>query len=498
MTGSVPSDRHVVIVGGGIAGLVAAFECARIGVRVTLLEAGDRVGGCVRTEQIAGIDVDTGAESFATRGGAVRELVDELGLADAVVSPSPEGAWLAFDDDAAPLPKAGILGIPSNPLADDVRRIIGWKGATRAYLDRVKPVLTIGTEHNLGELVEKRMGTAVLENLVAPVTNGVYSADPSQLDVSRAAPGLNNALTVAGSLSGAVATLRDTVPAGSAVGGFAGGMRVLVDALVTTLANYDVRVLTATAATRLEMLGDEQWRVHAASAGESDAEPEAPTKPAMLTGQATVRLDADAVIVATPEPAAAQLLGELVPAAAVPAETTAPVVDIVTLAIDNAELDAHPRGTGVLTARSAGRTAKALTHSSAKWPWLAEAIDVPHRHIVRVSFGRSGEASPLDGLDDQRVSDLARWEASALLGVDIAASDVADMLRTRWESTLPRAFAGQKERAAGIRDAITSLAGLDATGAWLSGTGLASVIPDAVAAAGRVRKRIIAEVLEGE
>ncbi|WP_235940890.1 protoporphyrinogen oxidase [Paramicrobacterium fandaimingii] len=483
----MPSERHVIVVGGGIAGLVAAYECARIGVRVTVLEADDRVGGCVRTERIAGVDVDTGAESFATRGGAVRGLIDELGLTESVVEPSTAGAWLAFDDTAAPLPKAGILGIPSNPLADDVRRIIGWKGAIRAYADRVKPVLTIGTERNLGELVEKRMGVAVLENLVAPVTNGVYSADPSQLDVSRASPGLNNALTIAGSLSGAVASLRDTSPAGAAVGGFAGGMRVLVDALLDTLANYEVRVLTSTPVTAIENVGDEQWRVHAetSSQGESDV-PE------------TLTFESDAVIVATPEKAAARLLGDLVPTAFVEADVEPPTVDIVTLAVDNALLDEHPRGTGVLTAASARRTAKALTHSSAKWPWVEAALDTPHRHIVRVSFGRAGEKNPLDGLDDAQIADLARTEGSALLGVDIAPGDVVETLRTRWTSTLPRAFVGQTERASSIRDTMTSHPGLDVTGAWLSGTGLASVIPDAVAAAGRVRKRIVSEVLGGE
>lgn len=183
MTAGIPSDKHVIIIGGGIAGLVAALECARIGVRVTVLEAADRLGGCIRAQKLAGVNVDTGAESFASRGGTVRTLIERLGLVDKLVQPNSAGAWLLFDNDAKPLPKAGILGIPSNPLADDVRAIIGWRGATRAYLDRVKPVLTIGKEHDLGALVEKRMGKAVLDNLVAPVTNGVYSAEPAQLDV---------------------------------------------------------------------------------------------------------------------------------------------------------------------------------------------------------------------------------------------------------------------------------------------------------------------------
>ncbi|SEB50236.1 oxygen-dependent protoporphyrinogen oxidase [Paramicrobacterium humi] len=478
MTAGVPSDKHVVVIGGGVAGLVAALECARIGVRVTLVEAADRLGGCIRTEEVAGVAVDVGAESFATRGGTVRALIERLGLEEAVIAPNSAGAWLLFGDSAAPLPKAGILGIPSNPLADDVRAIIGWKGAWRAYLDRVRPVLTIGDERNLGALVEKRMGKAVLENLVAPVTNGVYSAEPSQLDVTRAAPGLNRALTVAGSLSGAVATLRDNVPAGSAVGGFRGGMTVLVEALRAALENYAVTVLTDTRAQAIEPLDGERWRVVTETSEGEGAE-----------------TDADAVIVAVPEPVAVELLAPHVPAFSAHAAARPPAVDIVTLAIDSPELDAEPRGTGVLTARSANRVAKALTHSSAKWEWLAESIGAPHRHIVRVSFGTQGASSPLEGLDEGAVIDLARREASAMLGVSIAADQVVDAVRTSWAGTLPAAFSGQRERAAALRDAIAAVPGLDATGAWLAGTGLASVIPDATEAAGRVRHRIVAEAL---
>mgnify|MGYP000863174085 CR=1 FL=1 len=203
-------ETRVVVVGGGVSGLVAARECAKVGLQVTVIEASDAFGGVLRSAEVAGMTLDVGAESYATRGGVVRELLAELDLGDAVVSPHPAGAWVACVPGvgAAPLPKGGVLGIPDNPFAPDVRRIIGWSGAWRAYLDRVRPPLTIGHAHSLGKLVRSRLGARVLDRLVAPVTSGVYSARPDDIDVDLAAPGLNAALTRTGSLTGAVAELR--------------------------------------------------------------------------------------------------------------------------------------------------------------------------------------------------------------------------------------------------------------------------------------------------
>ncbi|HZK59878.1 MAG TPA: FAD-dependent oxidoreductase, partial [Cryobacterium sp.] len=155
--------RDVLVIGGGVAGLVAARACAHVGLSVTVLEATDAVGGAVAAHEVAGLTLDSGAESFAVRGNAVAEFVAGLGLADEVVAPNPAGAWLHLPANGSgavsvPLPKAGVLGIPASPLADDVRRVIGWGGAWRAYLDRLMPVLTIGREHSLGDLVRKRMG----------------------------------------------------------------------------------------------------------------------------------------------------------------------------------------------------------------------------------------------------------------------------------------------------------------------------------------------------
>jgi len=473
------AQQHVVVIGGGIGGLVAARECAKVGMRVTLLEEREALGGSIRSAELDGIVVDAGAESFATRGGTVRALIDELGLSDAVVKPEGGGAWLSGIPDApdAPLPVGGILGIPANPFADDVRRIIGWRGAWRAYVDRLRPPLTIGHERSLGKLVRSRMGERVRDRLVAPVTAGVYSALPDEVDTELAAPGLNAALTRTGSLSGAVASLladraqKAAKAPGSAVLGLAGGMGTLVDALRADLDAYDVEVRTGTAVTGLSRDGS-TWTVAIETADAEASEP----------------LTATGVIVATTEPPARALLDGHVAALDAGDPDSAPEIEIVTLLLDAPELDAAPRGSGVLTVPGS-HTAKALTHSTAKWGWVRAAAG--GRHVVRVSFGTQGEAAATAALDEDAVAQLALAEASALLGVSLRPEQLIASHRARFVQAQPTSLIGAAERRDAIRRAVQQAPGLGVVGAWLAGTGLAQVIPDAVAEADRLRHALL-------
>lgn len=484
----------VIVVGGGVAGLVAARDCAHIGLSVTVYEATDRVGGAVASHEVAGLTLDSGADSFATRRGSVAEFVEGLGLTGELVQPNPSGAWLCLPAEkgdgvvSVPLPKTGLLGIPGSPLADDVRLAIGWKGAWRAYLDRIIPVLKIGKEHNLGQLVEKRMGRRVLERLVEPVASGVYSAPAYELEVEAVAPGLNSALTTLGSLSGAVLALRAQAPAGSAVGGLRGGMSGLVSALVADLEFYGVEIVTGTSVSALSVKGeghDARWT--------ADLEPrERPT--AEVAARATTKTPATAearfVILATPGSQAIDLLRPLGADHAALADLEWPeptAVELATLVLDAPELDSQPRGTGALVAAATpGIEAKALTHVSAKWSWVSEAAG-PGRHVLRLSYGLAGEANRVEGLTDEELRLLAVRDASAILGVELNEASVVGFARTVWRDALSPSTIGARERVAAVREVVDATPGLEVTGGWLAGTGLASVIPDAQEAASRTR-----------
>jgi oxygen-dependent protoporphyrinogen oxidase len=402
-----------IVVGGGVGGLVAARRLALEGFAVRVLEDSERLGGQVARQRIADVELDAAAESFATRDGAVAALLRELDLAPDIVSPRPDPAWLhRADGSAVPLPATSVLGIPSDPLAADVVRAIGMAGAQRASLDASLPAAVGADAASLGELVRERMGGAVVEGLVAPVVRGVHSTEPDALLVERAHPRLRAELAERGSLAAAVRALRATAPAGSQVAGIRGGMFRLVDALEADLRRLGVAIELGTRAIDIQ------------------------------AGGVTV---------------GGRRLAGLVIAAA-PAADAAPGrrVTLVTLVVEAPGLDAAPRGTGVLVAADApGVRARALTHLSAKWDWIRDAL--PGRHALRLSY---------DGEPEDPIG-AATADAGILLGVPIEL--IVDAAHHAWT------------RSAGVVDGS-----IPAVGESFAGTGLASVVAHADRTAGEL------------
>ncbi|WP_051024990.1 protoporphyrinogen oxidase [Arthrobacter sp. Rue61a] len=462
------SRPTAVVVGGGISGLIASRELAADGWAVTVLEASNAWGGCVGSHVVAGLQLDSGAESFATRSTAVADLARELGLADRIVAPHPGGAWVQLPNGPQELPKTGVLGIPANPWDPEVRRSLGLAGAMRASLDRWLPA-SVGTSSDVtsvSSLVRTRMGKRVLERLVSPVVGGVHSADPALLDVDMVAPGLRAGLRAHGSLAAAVAAQRRTATAstasgpakaGSAVAGLKGGMNTLVVALVSDLRERGVSLLTGKRAEDVVKTED-GWRVTA--------------------GNDTY--DADRLVVALDGPAAVGLLEKSLPELSSLRPAPGPLVSLVTMVVDLPQLDGRPRGTGILVApETPGIKAKALTHATAKWDWLADEAG-PGTHVLRLSYGRREEGGGGADLvlDDGSLLAAALEDASALLTVRVSRSDIVDWDVVRWAGALPFAAVGHKQRVAQVRKVCAAADGLTMVGGWLAGNGLAAVVAD--------------------
>jgi oxygen-dependent protoporphyrinogen oxidase len=482
----VDHARHtrVVVIGGGIAGLVAAWECAKVGMAVTLVEASDRLGGTIGSARIGGHDLETGVTCWSTRGGAVRRLVDEVLPNAPIVTPRDDREWIAglVKDGAAPLPTEQVLGIPANPWDEHVRRLIGWDGTWRAYLDRLRPPLTIGAQRSLGRLVRSRMGAKVRDRLVAPLTVDRFGLDPDDVDVEIAAPGLSNALTRTGWLGGAVADVRDGAP-GAAIEGLDGGMPQLVAALAERLAERGAVVHTDARAAGLVRTG-ETWTVAL----------EARTSSAVTSGETDAGLPADlpadAVVIATGEAAARALLAPALGAAEFADVPPAGIArEVVTLVVDAPELDAAPRGAHVHAVPGA-RGATGLVHETARWEWLAHEIG-PGRHILRVAFGAPGVVPATQGLADADAAALALAQASVLLGVALDAGRIVGAHRDAFTLAPPASALGHRDRTAGVRAAVERAHGLAAVGGWLSGSGLAQVVADAREESDRMRRQVL-------
>ena len=493
-------DTHVVVVGGGIAGLVAALECAKVGMRVTLLEASDRLGGAVQTVELAGLGVDAAAQGFPARSDELLALVDELGIRSRVQGADADARWLSgLPSGPAPLPGGGVVGIPENPWDEGVRRVIGWRGSWRAYLDRLRPPLTIGQEQSLGRLVRRRMGARVLDRLVAPLSLGDFSIHPDDVDVDAAAPGLSSALTRTGSLAGGVAQVRAgrSASSGPSFLGVEGGMSVLVEALRARLHDLGADVRLGTRATAISRSGDENWVVGTDAAAPAEhataAEHARPAEHANSdngsesdsTADRSERFAADIVIVAATEADARRLLAEELPAIGSEAEG-AVELEVVNLVIASDALSAAPRRTAVYPVPGTAR-ASALSDLTARWSSLRDAAG-PHLHVLRVTFGAPGAVPATAGLDDAAAAAMAVAEASALLNVPLAVAEVRAFQRERYQQPRPVSALGQASSAAAARRAVAAAPGLAAVGAWLAGTGLAQVVPDAMAEAERVRR----------
>jgi oxygen-dependent protoporphyrinogen oxidase len=447
-----------VVVGGGVAGLTAARDLAVAGLTVTVLDAATTPGGCVASVQVSGLPdgllLDGGAESFATRTSAVADLLREVGLGQEIVQPRRLGSWAQHPDGPVPLPAAGLLGIPVDPWAADVRQAVGVLGCARAWLDRVLPA-RVGLPDGpvtVAHLVRARMGRRVLDRLVAPVVTGVHSHPPDVLDLDTAIPGIREGLRATGSLAGAVAGLRERAPAGAAAAGLRGGLHRMVAALADDLVRHGGRVETGVA-------------VHAIV--------QEPSGWSVRTDDGA--LATDVVVLAVPGSVAVRLLE---PWVSLELPTPAPV-SIVSLVLDAPALDRAPRGTGVLVAAGTPVAAKGLTHATAKWEWLAEAAQ--GLHVVRLSYGRGphvggGPGGLLDGVPDG-VPDTALADASVLLGTDLARDRLRGWARTDWPLGLGAPTPGHRDRVAAMRRALPD--GLHVTGAWAAGTGLAAVVADA-------------------
>lgn len=467
-----------IVIGGGIAGLAAAWECARSGLRPLLLEARGYLGGQIASLELAGARIDIGAESFAPRGNAVSSMAAELGLE--LVAPGGGPARLLLPPLAPgtgswglhPFPAASLMGIPARPDAPDVVAILGDEGAARALEDaRIRADLGENIP-DLAGFVEARMGRAVVERLVRPIVAGIHSSDPAHLDVDRVVPGLRAETRSAGSLAAAIARIlaRSSGPRGDI--GIRGGMGALVAALREAVLAGGGELLTRVGARSISRSGD-AWRVEAAPVRPA-ADPAAEPVPA----GASLPLSAPRLVLAAAPGAARRLLAGLLPElGTLELPTGAPIVRSF-LAVRAPGLDEAPLGPGLLVAPDAGCPvrAKALSQLDLKWPWVADDLLAAHGpgvHLLRLSHGRPGEAEREPSLGEL----LA--EASILTGVEIGAQDLLDHRIVHWNGTLAQAGPDLRRRIDAARARVESLGGIAVTGAWVAGGGVSAVVADA-------------------
>jgi oxygen-dependent protoporphyrinogen oxidase len=459
-----PPRAHVAVIGGGIAGLTAAYHAAKSGARVTLLEGAADVGGKLRVSEIAGLPVDEGAEAMLARRPEGLELVRELGIAGRLVYPGTTSAAIWSRGALHAMPTGHIMGVPADLGALARSRVLSASGLTRVPLDLVRPTTPRGEDVSVAELIGARVGSEVVDRLVEPLLGGVYAGRADDLSFEATMPGLAAASRSRRSLINAARAVSEAAPkdAGPVFTTLTGGLGELASTLHARLAELDATVRTKTMVRELRR-APEGWRLTLG-----------PTREPEL-------LDADAIILAVPARPAQRLLREEVPAAAAElGRIDYASMAIVTLAYSGTAFPEPPRGSGYLVPAVESTGVKAVTFSTTKWPHLIDGA--PGLVVIRCSIGRYGEEQVLQRPDDElkamAMTELARTTGLIELPVDARV--------TRWGGALPQYSVGHLDRVARIRAAVAAVPGLAVCGAAYDGLGIPACVASARTAVARV------------
>jgi oxygen-dependent protoporphyrinogen oxidase len=446
---------RLVVVGGGVTGLAAAWEAsADPAVQVTVLESDERLGGKVRTSAIELDDgtelvIDEAADAFLARVPDAVALCGELGLTDELTQPAIGRAKVFVDGELRFLPERTVLGVPLDMDALAAAGLLSEAGVAAAAdeLDRDDPA----DDHDvaIGPFLAERYGPELVDRIVGPLIGGINAGDIDELSLRAVTPQLADAAAEGASLSRALQRRQPAVADDRPVfHGLLGGTGRLVDALSEALEDRGVTLRTGTPVAALDR-ADSSWTVR-------------------LEDGST--LAADAVLLATPAPAAGRLVApHCQDAAAELGSIHHSSVTLVTLVYDAADVTVPLDASGFLVPRSAGLVLTAASFGSSKWAHWDDG-----RHVVlRVSAGRTGDERQAEMDDDELVAAL-RADLATTMGLDATPVGVRV---SRWPLGFAQYTVGHLERVERIEQALErDCPTLAVTGAAYRGLGLPACI----------------------
>ncbi len=465
---------EIVIIGGGIAGLSAAYYATKKipDAQITLIESSQRWGGKIVTDRAIFEDgqfiIEGGPDTFLATKPYATALCKDLGLADRLhgTNPNQKNTYVLHRNKLEPLPDGLAMMIPTNVQAILRSRLVSWIGKTRMGFDFVQPAKALNGDESLGAFVSRRLGREAYENLIEPLMSGIYAGDGDQLSLASTFPYLRDLEIKYGSLARGALQMRVQSKAGakpvqgsrSAFLTPTTGLAEIVEALVESMkSKVDLRLNSKVSGITYDQL---HYQVELETGG---------------------TLEADAIILATPAYASGTLLHSLNPALAsalqsIPYASTA----TVSLAYKLSDLSRPLDGYGYVIPRREGRRALACTWTSTKFPHRA-----PEGYaLIRVFVGRAGQDIPWN---DNDLLALAKEELNLTLGI------TAEPILSRvfmWDKAMPQYNLGHPEILKRIDTELQNHAGLALAGNGYRGIG----IPDCIHSGELAVEKILNEV----
>jgi oxygen-dependent protoporphyrinogen oxidase len=479
---------RIAIVGGGIAGLAAAYELekaqkAGAPVAYTLFEARERLGGSLSSEIVNGAVIERGPDSFLTEKPAAAELCRELGLGDQLI-PSNDAnrkTYILVRDKLVALPDGLMFLVPTKLVPTALTPLFSISTKLRMALELLHPPRPSGLDDEaVADLVERHYGSEAVDRLADPLLSGIYGGDATQLSARTVLPRLVEMETQYGSLTrGMLAAhrkMRAMAKSAQSNGNgkpaaprapraiftaLRGGMQQLVDALTAQLNPASLRLSTPVNAIMKNAKG---WTIDAAGAQE----------------------DFDAVIFASPAWAVGALLTATDPVlgedlSAIPYSSSI----TVNLVYDEQKLGRLPEGFGFLVPAVEGRAMLACTFAQRKFLGRTP----PGKAVFRAFLGGIRNEHLMTESDDILVATVRR-ELSEILGEKtISASTAPEYTQvTRWRRAMAQYSVGHQGRIARVTERVAALPGLRLVGNAYDGIG----IPDCIRLGRKAAKELVA------
>lgn len=457
-------NRRIVVVGGGISGLAAAYRLLELSrerslrVEVTLLEAGERLGGSIATERVGDFLVEAGPDSFISEKPWALRLCERLGITSRLISTNAghQKIYVVHKGTLQPLPEGFFLLAPTR-LRPLIRTpLFSWRGKLRMAFELFLPRGGGDGDESLGSFVRRRFGPEALERVAQPLIGGIYAADPEKLSLAATMPRFLEMERARRSIIWAMWSEQRRRSHNRQGGSGArwslfvtlgGGMQELVDAIASHFPVGTARL--GTKATGLE------W----------DAE----KKTWIISTNEVKKVEADGVILATPSYGSAETLSSLAPELAqelraIPYTSTA----TVSLAYRREEIPHELDGFGLVAPAIESRKLIACTFSSIKYPGRA-----PDGYVLLRAFVGGTLQPHLLEQDDSTMEARVRQELAALLGIQ---TPPLFCRIYRHPHSMAQYHVGHQERIRRMETYLTKLPGLALAGNAYRGVGIADCI----------------------
>ena len=426
--------RRIVIIGGGITGLTAAYYLQRaasnqqLPIDITLVEASLRLGGKIHTHRKNGIIVEKGPESFFDRTGSVRQLAKDLGIEDSIIGNHLGPTYIALGDELYPVPESLLAGDAPHISSFITSRLFSVSGKVRAAGDFLIPRTHLPIDQPVGPFLRRRFGTEVVENLVEPLLASVYAGDVEQLSLQTTFPDLydveqQHRSLLLGMRKAQSSLFYSDVPHQSAgiFQTFNQGLETMVEAMEQSL-----KPGTIFKGVRAESIAYNAQHEMAVQVSH---------QPAIVAGD---------VIVATPYYAAQslfedkQLLEEL-------DDMTAATIATVNMVFKREQFT-DLNALAFFVSRNSDLTITSCTWSNLKWPTTA-----PQDYVVLRSYiGRVGDEAIVE-LSDREIEQNVLDDLQQTLGVS---GKPLTTIVTRWKDAMPQYTVGHKERIARVEQKL--------------------------------------------